>query len=109
VVAGSLGAEIPETPAHWPALVGELSRLELEHWPEVRATGAVSKVRRFAGQLRELAQARGCPPLQGYAEALQREADDYAINRIEKRLADFPNLIRVIDLRTAQAAPASCR
>jgi signal transduction histidine kinase/FixJ family two-component response regulator len=98
---------IMATPEAWPALIRELTGLERERWPEVRATGAVSNVRQFARQLADLAQARGCPPLQEYADGLRRDAADFAINRIEKRLADFPDLIRLIDRRTAPALPAS--
>jgi len=98
-------AAMAETPQHWPGLIRELTQLQCARWPEVRETGAVGDVRQFARQLGALAQAHGCPSLQAYAEALQREADEYAVNRIERRLADFPRLIQAIGERSLPASP----
>ncbi|HYD85308.1 MAG TPA: ATP-binding protein [Opitutus sp.] len=88
--------------ASWPQLLPTLRQLEATLWREASDSGAVSDVKALARRLHELGRSAACAPLAEYASALEREVDDYAIVRMEARLAEFPRLI----LALAAAAPS---
>lgn len=89
-------------PASWPELLPALRQLQAGAWREASESGGISDVRDFARRLQQLAAPLGCAPLSEYAAALEQDAADYAILRIEQRLREFPALIQ-----TLEAAPAS--
>ncbi len=95
-------------PLRWPAVVSALREAEAEMWPGVRASGAISEIRGFAGRLAAIARAGSCEPLACYADALQLDAEHYALGQIESRLAEFPDLVRsIVAARPALAIAAN--
>ena len=88
---------------HWPQLLPTLRHLEATLWKEASDSGAIGDVKQLASRLHELARSAACDPLNDYAAALERDADQYALMQMEARLAEFPRLI----LAVASAAPAS--
>jgi len=91
----------------WPAVIAALREVESELWPAVRGSGAISEIRGFAGRLAAIARAGGCEPLACYADALRLDADQYALGRIECRLAEFPDLVGSIAAARPALASAS--
>jgi signal transduction histidine kinase/DNA-binding response OmpR family regulator len=71
-----------------------LRQLENGLWREVTESGAISEVKEFAHRVHELGRAADSRPLQDYGAALQRDADEYAVLRMENRLKEFPALLR---------------
>jgi signal transduction histidine kinase/CheY-like chemotaxis protein len=94
----------PATAEAWPELLPGLRQLHATAWREASESGAIGDVKTFIQRLRELARARHCPPIMDYANALEQEADRYAILRLEERLRDFPRLIASL---SAAAEPAA--
>ena len=82
----------PLSPAA-PELLAELRRLLVEEWPSVRDSMAINETKVFAQKLENLGQQWQCEPLTSYASLLIRDADDYAVVSLEKRLGDFSNLV----------------
>ncbi len=76
-----------------PKLLAELRRLLVEEWPAVRDSMAINETKMFARKLEALGQQWQCERLTHYAGLLIRDADDYAVVSLEKRLADFSNLV----------------
>ncbi|ACB74246.1 multi-sensor hybrid histidine kinase [Opitutus terrae PB90-1] len=76
-----------------PALTAALRELEAGAWREVSESGAISAVKEFAHRVHELGRAHDRRELRDYGAALQRDAEEYAILRMENRLKDFPALI----------------
>jgi signal transduction histidine kinase/CheY-like chemotaxis protein len=81
----------------WSALATELHRLEVQDWPGVRDSMAISEAGVFARKLENLAREANCEPLLTYAEALVHFADTYAVDTLEKRLQEFPVVIERIE------------
>jgi signal transduction histidine kinase/CheY-like chemotaxis protein len=91
---GSMPAGSPR--GDWTELVKALRQLETSTWPEVREGGAINEAKTFSARLAKLGQEANCAPLTEYAEALVRDADLYAVARLEMRLNEFPTLIQSI-------------
>ena len=104
--ASPLPAEtgIVETRERWPELVKALRRLEYGEWAALRESGAIFETREFARNLGDLGRAAGCPLVVAYAAAVARDAENYSIASLEKRLADFPVVIQSI-LGQSSASP----
>ncbi len=77
-----------------PSLLVALQQLERGLWREVSESGAIGEVKEFAHRVHELGRAGSCPPLQEYGAALQREAEEFAVLRVENRLKEFPKLVQ---------------
>jgi signal transduction histidine kinase len=95
---------IPEQRGRWPELVNTLRRIEATEWPAVRQSGAIFETREFARSLAQLGRSAGCPPLVDYANGVTRDAENYAIASLEKRLEEFPMVIQLV-LRQGSATP----
>jgi signal transduction histidine kinase/DNA-binding response OmpR family regulator len=81
----------------WSEMAAELRKLEVQEWPGVRDSMAMSEVGAFARKLESLARAANCELLLTYAEALAHFADTYAVDTLEKRLQEFPAVIERIE------------
>ena len=92
------------TRERWPALIAKLRRLEMSDWAAVRESGAIFETREFARNLSELGREAGCPPLVEYAALVSRDAENYAVASLEKRLGEFPLVIQSI-LGQSPASP----
>jgi signal transduction histidine kinase len=80
----------------WAEAVRTLRDLETTRWPAVRDSGVINEIKDFSRGLAELGQSAECAPLSHYAEELTRDAENFAVARLEARLADFPALIESI-------------
>jgi len=92
---GSLGAD-DERSARWAEAVRALRELEATRWPLVRDGGVINEIKDFARGLAELGRSAACGPISTYAAELTREAESFAVARLESRLAEFPQLIEAI-------------
>jgi hypothetical protein len=81
----------------WSEMAAELRKLEVQEWPGVRDSMAMSEVGAFARKLESLARAANCELLLTYAEALAHFAETYAVDTLEKRLQEFPAVIERIE------------
>ena len=75
----------------------QLRKLEIQEWPGVRDSMAISAAGAFARKLESLARQASCEPLLTYAETLAHFADTYAVDMLEKRLQEFPAMIERIE------------
>jgi signal transduction histidine kinase/ActR/RegA family two-component response regulator len=80
----------------WGELVAQLEELLAGAWVAVKDGGAINETKAFAERLTELGRAAGCRRLAHYGEALEREAQTYAVAGIVARLNGFPMLVRSI-------------
>jgi signal transduction histidine kinase/AmiR/NasT family two-component response regulator len=96
----------PERVAEWQALVSELRRLLNTEWPALRDSLAINQTRAFARKLEELGDAAQCDPLITYAATLARLSDAYAVKGLERHLAEFPRLVGLIEVSSAQPVHA---
>ena len=96
----------PERAAEWQALVSELRRLLNTEWPALRDSLAINQTRAFARKLQELGDAAQCDPLVTYAATLARLSDAYAVKGLERHLAEFPRLVELIEVSSAQPVHA---
>lgn len=92
-------------PAGANELGSALAALERGPWREVSESGAINAVKEFAHRIHELGRAHDRRELCDYGAALQRDADEYAILRMENRLKDFPRLIRSLEPSSGAPAP----
>jgi len=92
------------SPESWAGFVPSLRQLETSLWREASESGSLNHIRAFADRLIEMACAADCPPVQDYAAALRRDADEYAISRMEQRLKEYPELVRSLDAQSKSAA-----
>jgi signal transduction histidine kinase/DNA-binding response OmpR family regulator len=79
------------------ALAVKLHALESGEWPLIRDSVAINESRRFARQLRTLAEEAHCPPLSTYASKLLRHAEEYDASSLETELGRFPAVIDEIE------------
>jgi CheY-like chemotaxis protein/anti-sigma regulatory factor (Ser/Thr protein kinase) len=86
-----------DSKAAFAALSVKLHALEAGEWPHVRDSVAVNESRRFARQLRTLAERARCTPLNAYAAALLRHAEAYDVAALETELGRFPQVIVEIE------------
>jgi signal transduction histidine kinase/FixJ family two-component response regulator len=100
----AIDAVLPEERDRWPELVKTLQRIETTEWPAVCQSGAIFETREFARSLVELGRTSHCPPLIDYATGISRDAENYAIASLEKRLDEFPMVIQFI-LRQVSGTP----
>ena len=96
----------PERAAEWQALVSELRRLLNTEWPALRDSLAINQTRAFARKLQDLGDAAQCDPLITYAATLARLSDAYAVKGLERHLAEFPKLVELIEVSSAQPVHA---
>ena len=96
----------PERAAEWQALLLELRRLLNTEWPALRDSLAINQTRAFARKLEELGDAAQCDPLITYAAKLARLSDAYAVKGLERHLAEFPKLVGLIEVSSAQPVHA---
>jgi signal transduction histidine kinase/CheY-like chemotaxis protein len=106
--APALASPASDHPASAPRpsglnLVAALRELEAGTWREVSESGAINAVQEFAHRVHELGRGLECRVLQEYGAALQADADEYAILRMENRLKQFPELVRSIDATASTA------
>jgi CheY-like chemotaxis protein len=87
----------PESLITWRALAMQLRKLEIQEWPGVRDSMAISGAGAFARKLESMARQARCEPLLTYAETLAHFADTYAVDMLEKRLQEFPAMIERIE------------
>jgi signal transduction histidine kinase/CheY-like chemotaxis protein len=90
-------------PESWSALVEALRHLEANTWPAVRDGMVMSDITGFASDLRQLAEQAQCPPVEGYATRLMDEAESFALEALESRLAEFPALVSLLESRVRAA------
>ncbi len=74
-------------------LLAELRRLLADEWPGLRDSLAINECKAFAAKLQNLSQRWPCPPLETYAQALARHADNYSVVDLEKHLLAFSALV----------------
>jgi signal transduction histidine kinase/CheY-like chemotaxis protein len=84
-------------PIRLKALAMALRKLEIQEWPGVRDSMAISAAGAFARKLENLAREASYEPLLTYAETLAHFADTYAVDMLEKRLQEFPEMIETIE------------
>jgi hypothetical protein len=84
-------------------LVEALRHLEANTWPAVRDGMVMSDITGFASDLRQLAEQAQCPPVEGYATRLMDEAESFALEALESRLAEFPALVSLLESRVRAA------
>jgi signal transduction histidine kinase len=110
IAEGAPAVALPSSPVaspeKWAGLAATLRKLEQSEWPAVRDGGVISEIKQFAEKLQHLAATRGCPALAHYASVLVKDADAYAVQRVEEKLAGFPALISEIE-KAAQAPAAA--
>ncbi len=84
-------AEEPSAPApgQWRPLMAVLRQLEAVAWPEVRDGMVLSEVQDFARKLAALGAQHEHQPLRAYAAQLELQVADFALNELEKNLAQF--------------------
>ncbi len=87
----------PAPSAHSPEFHRRLRRHLQEDWPALRHSLAFNETKAFAARLTELAQQANCPPLLTYAHSVAQAAENYDVLSLEKRLADFGNLVEELD------------
>ncbi|HYP15565.1 MAG TPA: response regulator, partial [Opitutus sp.] len=107
--ATAAGSALDGDGSGWPQLVPALRQLQATIWREASESGAINDVKEFAARIRRIGASGNCPLLTDYASALEREADDYAILRMETRLKDFPHLIHTVEFPAASPRPADSR
>jgi CheY-like chemotaxis protein len=78
-------------------LIDRLLRLMEEEWPAVRDSVAVNDSRAFARKLETLGLQWNCQPLVTYAQTLLLDAENYAVEDLEKHLREFSNLVDELD------------
>jgi hypothetical protein len=96
----------PERAAEWQELVSELRRLLNTEWPALRDSLAINQTRAFARELEELGDAAQCDPLIIYAAKLARLSGAYAVKGLERHLAEFPKVVELIEVSSAQPVHA---
>ncbi|MDB6170413.1 MAG: multi-sensor hybrid histidine kinase [Verrucomicrobia bacterium] len=102
--AEAIESVLPEQRERWPELLATLRNIEAAEWPAIRQSGAIFETREFARSLAELGRSHHCPPLIEYAAGVSRDAENYAIASLEKRLDEFPMVIQFI-LRQVSVPP----
>jgi hypothetical protein len=89
----------------WGELVAKLGEIQAGDWVTVRDGGAISETKALGERLAAMGRAAGCRRLASYGEALEREAQAYAVAGIAARLNDFPMLVRSIAEENIAATP----
>jgi signal transduction histidine kinase len=92
-------SRVPAAPAP-KELIYQLRRLLVETWPSIHECVPVNESRHFAIGLAELGQRWQCEPLLHYAQTIVRDAENYAVTDLEKRLGEFPALVERLDAQT---------
>jgi hypothetical protein len=80
----------------WGELAAQLEELLAGAWVAVKDGGAINETKDFAERLTELGRAAGCRRLAYYGEALERDAQTYAVAGLAARLNGFPMLVKSI-------------
>jgi CheY-like chemotaxis protein len=111
VLLPPVAVEAPKTGtqvAGWENAVRRLRQMQSSSWPVLQKTLAITEAKEFACRLLTIADQADCPPLRSYAADLNRHADSFAADDLERHLAAFPQLIELLEERithtTAHAA-----
>ncbi len=108
--AGAADAPAPETalPAplpvmenitplpSWRGLVAQLRKMELEEWPGLSRSMGFRETESFSRHLASLADDMECRPLYDYAEQLLDEVKSFEIQKQERTLKNFPNVVAAL-------------
>ncbi len=92
--------ETGPAPAEWAALVMKLREIERSDWPHVCEALVMSEVKLFATNLISLAKFANCPLLEVFATNIQKKAEVFALDELEKILRGFPSFIQKLEDRT---------
>jgi signal transduction histidine kinase/DNA-binding NarL/FixJ family response regulator len=74
-------------------LLSQLRLLIIDPWPTIRDSVAINESKDFAHGLEGLGQRWQCPPLVNYAKKILEDAENYAVEDLEKHLGEFSALV----------------
>ena len=87
----------PEAAARRPELLARLRAEETVAWTRLSQTMAIGEIEEFAAKLRGLADEGHWSELRSYAETLERQAQDFDLDRLPQTLARFPEVVQALD------------
>ncbi len=87
----------PEVAGRRPELLARLNAEQTSAWPRLRQTMAIGEIEDFAAKLKGLAEAGHWPELRAYAEALERQAQDFDLDRLPQTLGRFPDVVQALN------------
>lgn len=92
--------DVEDEPAEeWRPMVAELRRLQASSWISVKDAMVMSEISSFATTLAGLGQAARCPRLLEYAARLNKQAEGFALDDLEKSIGEFPALVDELEQR----------
>lgn len=94
--APSAALEVPASPkaiARRPELIAKLRQKQATVWPRLCKTKVMGEIEQFAGRLRIWANEGELPGLKVYADALERQVQEFDLDRLPKSLQEFPAII----------------
>ncbi len=94
--APSVALEVPASPkaiARRPELIAKLRQEQATVWPRLCKTKVMGEIEQFAGRLRIWANEGELPGLKVYADALERQVQEFDLDRLPKSLQEFPAII----------------
>jgi len=95
--AAPIGPAPPEVAVRRPDLLARLSVEQTSTWPRLSQTMAIGEIEDFAAKLKGLAEEGHWPELRAYAGALERQAQDFDLDRLPQTLGRFPEVVQALD------------
>jgi CheY-like chemotaxis protein len=92
-VTQPLAAASAEVLARRPQLLAKLREEEERVWPGLCRRNAMDEIEQFAGRLKGWAEEGQWSSLRAYAESLDRQVQEFDLDRLPKTLQDFPAVI----------------
>ena len=83
----------PEALARRPELLAKLQQEQTTVWPRLCKTKGMGEIGQFAGRLRNWADQGQWSALRTYADLLQRQVQDFDLERLPKSLLEYPAVI----------------
>jgi signal transduction histidine kinase/DNA-binding response OmpR family regulator len=80
-----------------PEILAKLREQEQQVWPKLVCTLPMPKVEEFARRLKDWAQQGEWVPLKDYAETLERQAQEFDLDKLPKTFQKFPEICRALD------------
>ncbi len=95
--AAPVGPVPPEVAVRRPDLLARLKVEQTSAWSRLRQTMAIGEIEDFATKLKGLAEEGHWPDLRAYAEALERQAQDFDLDHLPQTLGRFPEVVQTLD------------
>jgi CheY-like chemotaxis protein len=86
----------PEVAVRRPELLARLHAEQRSAWPRLSQTMAIGEIEDFAAKLKGLAEEGHWPELRVYAGTLERQAQDFDLDRLPQTLGRFPEVVQAL-------------